>query len=148
MRVYWHDERPNNDGVCAQFGSVWWDPTLDQVTSSRGTGMDVSTAKDAPLPSQFNFPPFPIIFCFSQKMELVWIQLKRLSFFFLPYFISPFHFLASSFCCSFICKLFDIQISVHILLRRLCLFSNVPSGTKHGFCEFGRFLQPLKKATV
>ena len=79
--------------MCAQFGSVWWDPPLDQVTSSRGTGMDVSsTAKDAPLPSQFNFPPFPIIFCFSQKMELVWIQLKRLSFFFLPYFISPFSF--------------------------------------------------------
>ena len=124
--------------MCAQFGSVWWDPPLDQVTSSRGTGMDVSsTAKDAPLPSQFNFPPFPIIFCFSQKMELVWIQLKRLSFFFffLPYFISPpFHSLASSFCCSFICKLFDIQISVHIL-RRLRLFSNVPSGAKHGFCE-------------
>ena len=69
--------------MCAQFGSVWWDPPLDQVTSSRGTGMDVSTAKDAPLPSQFNFPPFPIIFCFSQKMELVWIQLKRLSFFLL-----------------------------------------------------------------
>ena len=133
--------------MCAQFGSVWWDPPLDQVTSSRG--IDVTAAKDAPLPFQFNFPPFPIIFCFSQKMELVWIQLKRLSFLSsYPILFPPFHSLASSFCCSFICKLFDIQISVHILLRRLCLFSNVPSGTKHGFCEFGRFLQPLKKVTV
>ena len=129
--------------MCAQFGSVWWDPPLDQVTSSRG--IDV-TAKDAPLPFQFNFPPFPIIFCFSQKMELVWIQLKRLSFLSsYPILFPPSFYLASPFCCSFICKLFDIQISVHIL-RRLRLFSNVPSGAQHGFCEKRknrRFLQSL-----
>ena len=134
--------------MCAQFGSVWWDPPLDQVTSSRG--IDVTALQRMPLfHSNSIFPHFPLFSAFSQKMELVWIQLKRLSFLSsYPILFPPSFYLASPFCCSFICKLFDIQISVHILLRRLCLFSNVPSGTKHGFCEFGRFLQPLKRVTV
>ena len=92
------------------------------------------------------FPHFPLFSAFSQKMELVWIQLKRLSFLSsYPILFPPSFYLASPFCCSFICKLFDIQISVHIL-RRLRLFSNVPSGAQHGFCEKRknrRFLQSL-----
>ena len=93
------------------------------------------------------FPHFPLFSAFSQKMELVWIQLKRLSFLSsYPILFPPSFYLASPFCCSFICKLFDIQISVHIL-RRMRLFSNVPSGAKHG-TEYRRFLQSLKRVSV